>query len=438
MTLVEVPVSVTQVTAGRAGTPAPRGLALRARPRYRKLWLAAVISETGDWLLFVALPLYVLQVSGSALATSTVFLAELLPAVVVGMACGPLIDRRNPGRLLAVVTASQAIVLVPLLWLGPGRLWMVYVVAGVQAAATSITTPAQQAVIPSLVEPRELAVANSMLEMAANAARLIGSPLGGLLLPVLGLHSLVACDGASFLVSAVLLAGCGPARSRSAAAPAAGGRARVDAIREGLHAVRHAPTLLCALVVSFVGAVAQGLFLVLFVLFVLRSLHAGADVVGLLRGVQAVGGVLGGVLVGMWSGRVTPRMLTVCGFAGFGVVSLVTWNSAAVTTETWWYAALFVAVGIPATALAGGLLTGVQLASPPHVLGRVLSLTQVAQAVGQGAGIIVAGLLATEVSLAVLLNAQAACYLACAAVALAGFSRPASRPGGTPPASHRR
>lgn len=404
--------------------PAPP---LRANQGYRRLWSAMAISETGDWLLFIALPLYVLQVSGSALQTSAVFLAELAPAVVVGIVGGPVIDRRNPGRLLTALTSCQAVLLLPLLWLGPDRLWIAYAVAAVQAAITSITTPALQAAVPSLVEPHQLPRANAMAQTASNAGRLIGSPLGGTLLPVLGLDGLVLGDMASFLASAVLLAGCRRASLRSASPRPAGPTSGLTAVGDGVRAIQRNPTLTSALVISFLSAVAQGLFLVLFVLFVLRSLHAGDQVVGLLRGAQAIGGVLGGLLVGTWAKHHAARTLTVGGLAAFGLLSLLTWNSPAITTETWWYLGLFIAVGLPATALVTGLLTGMQRASPRRVLGRVLSLIQVAEALGQGTGILLAGLLSSTVSLTVLLNVQASCYLACAVVAVMGFAPIARR-----------
>ena len=81
-------------------------MTLRGIPSFRRLWTAVAISETGDWLLFIALPVYVFQVSGSAMSTSTVFLAELAPAVVVGTLCGAVIDRRSP----AVGVPATAIV----------------------------------------------------------------------------------------------------------------------------------------------------------------------------------------------------------------------------------------------------------------------------------------------------------------------------------------
>src|ERR1700728_2819757 len=111
------------------GTAAP----WRGNGGYQRVCAAVTVSEIGDWLLFIALPLYVLRVSGSALDTSTVFLAELIPAVVIGTVCGPLIERWNPGRLLGVLTGLQTFVVLPLLWVGPGCVWLVSTVSAVQA-----------------------------------------------------------------------------------------------------------------------------------------------------------------------------------------------------------------------------------------------------------------------------------------------------------------
>ena len=400
-----------------------------ARDRgYRRLWAAVAISQTGDWLLFIALPLWVLHRSGSALATSGVFLAELVPAVVAGIAGGPLIDRFGH-RLLAALTAVQALVLLPLIWIGPGEIWIVYAVAAGQAALTALTTPAQQALVPVLVAADRLPRANALVEAAGNVARLAGSPLGGALLPVLGLGGLVGADAASFVVAAVLLAGCRPARRRSDPAPAphATGMPAATAappaggIRAGWQASRRSPMLFAGLIVSAVAGMAQGLFLVLFVLFVVRSLHAGDGVVGMLRGVQAIGGVAGGIAVAATAARAGNRRLTVWGLAAFGAVSLLCWNSPAFTLAPVWYALLFILVGIPGTASVTGLLSEVQAVCPPDVLGRVLGLAGVAQAGGQGVGVLAAGTLAAAVPLAVLLNVQGCLYLTAAAVAAAGF-----------------
>jgi predicted MFS family arabinose efflux permease len=271
------------------------------------------------------------------------------------------------------------------------------------------------------VRAHELAGANARLEIAGNVARLIGSPLGGLLLGLLGLQALVLGDLVTFVVAALLLSGV---RSPKVHVD----RGARGGVREGWRAIRRSRTLSCALVIAFVGAIAQGLFLVLFVLFVLRTLHGGDALVGLLRGVQAIGGVLGGVIVGAWATRLGARTLAIAGLAGFGVVSLTTWNAPAVTHAPSLYVALFIAVGLPGTALITGLVTGTQSASPAHARGRILSLLTAADALGQGAGILAAGLLAGHLALGVMLNLQAGCYVSCAVVAALAFARAARRP----------
>lgn len=379
---------------------------------------AVTVSEVGDWLMFIALPLVVLRASGSALATSAVFLAELVPAVVVGTACGPLIDRRDPARLLVVLTLVQSLVVLPLLWAGPGRIWLIYAVAATQAAFTSLTTPTQQAVVPNLFATGEVTRVNSLVITAGNVARLVGSPLGGALLPVLGLHGLVIADVASFAMSGALL---GPlikaGRGTPADPPRGDGAGALQAVVDGARAVRGNRMLCAAMAISFLAAVAQGLFLVLFVLFVVRALHAGDGLVGLLRGVQAIGGVLGGLLVAIPWKRASARALASCGLGAFALISAVSWNSPQVTTAAWWYVVLFIAVGIPATALESGLTTAGQQASPAGLRGRTLSLLAVAQAIGQGVGILTAGILSSALALGIILNAQAGCYAACAVIA---------------------
>jgi hypothetical protein len=107
--------------------------------------------------------------------------------------------------------------------------------------------------------------------------------------------------------------------------------------------------------------------------------------------------------------------------SGSALSTSLTWNSPAITDRTWWYAALFIAVGVPATATATGLITGTQRAAPPRVRGRVLSLIQVTEALGQGTGIVLAGLLSSSIPLTLMLDAQASVYLASAIVAAASF-----------------
>ena len=182
------------------------GWALLRRRDFGLLWAGGLISETGDWFLLVGLPVWVFKVTGSSLVTATVFLVGLLPSLVVGPLAGVLVDRWDRRRTLVAVSLAEAVFLLPLLAVdGPDRLWIVYLVMAVEASLGQLNDPARNALVPSLVSRDDLVAANALIGLNSNLARLVGSPLGGVLVELAGLPGLVIGDAISFLVGAALL-----------------------------------------------------------------------------------------------------------------------------------------------------------------------------------------------------------------------------------------
>src|SRR3954466_622519 len=83
-------------------------LALFRRRNFVLVWLAGLISETGDWLLITGLPIYVFAVTGSTLTTATVFIVEMVPVVLLSSVAGVLVDRWNHRRTMILVSLGQA------------------------------------------------------------------------------------------------------------------------------------------------------------------------------------------------------------------------------------------------------------------------------------------------------------------------------------------
>ena len=197
------------------------------------------MSDLGDWMLRIGLPVFVFQLTGSALTTATVFVVETVPAVLVGQVAGVLVDRVDRRRIIIVGTLLQAVLLLPLLAVrSADELWIVYLVAAGEAVLASICGPATLALVPSLVEPAQLASANALSAVSQNIARLVGSPVGGLAVAVGGLTAVVIVDALTFVAVAVLVAGItdhgrGPVGEREAKAAAAKARTRGRRRRPG-------------------------------------------------------------------------------------------------------------------------------------------------------------------------------------------------------------
>jgi MFS family permease len=398
-----------------------------AIPAFRRLWAAGLISDTGDWLLFIALPLVVFQLTGSALGTSVAFLLELVPAVVLAPLAARLIARFDRRWIMVAVNVGQALALLPLLWVDEAAdLPVAYAVIFVHASLSTLFEPAKNTLLPDLVDTGRLVSANALIGLNQNLGRLIGGPLGGVLLAVGDLGLIVVVDAITYVISAVLVA-----TLPAAAVPATHVETESDPVAEapdgrpmGLLAALRIPRLRGAYAIILVSSIAQGMFLVLFVLFALGPLQGSDADVGLLRGIQAIGAIVAGVLLGFVVRGSSPRALTAASLFAFGALSLVTWNLPAVTTAVWPYVLLFAAVGAPGVIMVAGLMSALQEESAPRQRGAVFAAVGLVGAVGQAAGILLGALSDGPVGLLPLLELQGGLYLVSGVIALLWLPRP--------------
>ncbi|MEV5719033.1 MFS transporter [Amycolatopsis mediterranei] len=376
-------------------------------PGFARLWVAAFFGETAEWMLQVALPIYVFQRTGSAATTALSIVLGLLPAVLLSPAAGVVADRWNRRAVLFGVCCGLAVVALPLL-AEPG-VTVVYAVMAAQAALASVFEPARNALVPELVGIADVTAANGLMSVNGSVARLAGGWAGGALLGFGGLADVITGYLAVLVVAAALLA----KPFRRVAAPAAAPvrepvvRAWLDGLRELTHNRRLARTGLALVLTSL----AQGMFLVLFVVYVLNVLGGSEADAGLLRGVQALGGLAAGFALATVARRVAPAALLGWGALALGLLSAVIWNLAPVTTALGVYAGLFALAGAPGVVAGAGTLSEIQRAVAPERAGRVLSTTFAAMATFTTAGALLAGALVATTGVAALLNVQAGVYV---------------------------
>ncbi|MEV6443763.1 MFS transporter [Amycolatopsis sp. NPDC051716] len=376
-------------------------------PAFARLWVAAFFGETAEWMLQVALPIYVFQRTGSAATTALSIVLGLLPTVLLSPVAGVVADRWNRRAVLFGVCCGLAVVALPLL-AEPG-VTVVYAVMAAQAACASVFEPARNALVPELVGVAEVTAANGLMSVNGSVARLAGGWAGGALLGFGGLTDVITGYLAVLVVAAALLAK--PFRRVAAPAPAAPREPVVRAWLDGLRELTHNRRLARPGLALVLTSLAQGMFLVLFVVYVLDVLGGSEADAGLLRGVQAIGGLAAGFAVATVARRVAPVALLGWGALGLGLLSAVIWNLAPVTTALGVYAGLFALAGAPGVAVGAGTLSEVQRAVAPERAGRVLSTTFAAMATFTTVGALLAGALVATTGAAVLLDVQAGVYV---------------------------
>ncbi len=294
-------------------------LKLLCQQNFGCVWLAGFVSTIGDFALFIALPFYIYDLTGSALLTGGMFVAQTLPSLLWGSLAGVFVDRWDRRRTMIVADLTRAAVLLLLLQVH-SRDWiaLVYVAAFIESSMSQFFNPAKSALVPQLVDEQELLGANSLTAMGDALPRLVGPALGGVLLATLGFNSVIWVDTISYLISAALLflVVLAPRpTTETAAVPSTSAFAAVwQEWREGVQLVRANQLVSSLFVVFGLLMFGQGILNVLLVPFVKSVLHAGAIELGQIVTAQGVGGLVGSFVIGRLGKTFQPiKIIGVCG-----------------------------------------------------------------------------------------------------------------------------
>ena len=154
---------------------------------YRLLWGSQALSAFGINASTIALPLLVLALTGSPVATGLVLGTSTAAQLLAGLPAGALTDRWNRKKVMLGCEAAQAIaaasLVVALLW-GVASVAFIAVVAAVMGACSALFEPAEDACLPSLVPGEQLSTAVAMNSARGHLAQLSGTAAGGFLFAV--------------------------------------------------------------------------------------------------------------------------------------------------------------------------------------------------------------------------------------------------------------
>jgi MFS family permease len=375
-----IPAEMTETQAAAAGVRRESPYLRLVRNRnFSLLWVGQLVSLFGEKIHTIALGFLVYEATGgSALEVGLTFAATAVPNVLLGPLAGTLVDRWNRRTTMAICDIVRAALLLAVPFVIQVDVSLVYVMAFLIATVTLLFRPAKTAVIPAIVQERDLVTANSASSVADTAADLLGLPLAGVLIGALmgSLQIAFVLGASTYLVSAVLIWAMHVPRQELIETPMRV-RSLWDEMVEGWNFLRHQVELFSNTIISTIAQLAVGAEIVATIPYTQEVLDTRPGLppettYALLLSAVALGSVLGGIGVGWLGDRVRKGPMTIVGFIGMGLSLVVAGfvREPLVAIGVFFFTGLFNMVFIIPT------ITLFQQRTPQRLMGRVVSSRQ--------------------------------------------------------------
>jgi MFS family permease len=369
-----------------------RALAAFGYRDFRILWLGAFTSTVGNWMQKVAQAWLVFELTGSSFYLGLDDFLGQLPILLLTLIGGVVADRHDRRQVLIgsqIVQMSTAFTLAALVFFDAVHVAWILTLSFIAGLGQAFGGPAYQALIPSLVEKKDLPNAIALNSIQFNLARVIGPLLAGATLAAWGSAVCFGLNGLSFLVVIFALLGLAHAHVKPTVQ-----KPLLDELRGGL---RYAKGESAIVALTVLGGLTTflGLPLLTFLPVFAKDVFGG-DINRFSHMMAFSGaGAVCGALVTAWLGRFRHMGWTLLAILGlFGALT----TGFALSRVGWLSNLLLFLTG--ATLLMTFSMTAslVQLIVPDHLRGRVMSIYMVAFRGGMPLGSLAAGYVASWTS----------------------------------------
>jgi MFS family permease len=341
---------------------------LLAQRQFMRFWLARIFGVSGHQMLMLAISWHLYELTGSAWDLGLVGLIQFIPALLMALPAGQVVDRLHRGRIFAtcmMVLALVAVLLGVTTWQGQASRELIFAVALVLGVTRAFQMPAQQAITPLLVPKALFQRAIAMSSTGVEVSIICGPALGGLLY-LSGALTVYAVCAVLFTCSTLLTLWV---RYDHVVRPNSMGWQSLFA---GVAFVWERKLLLGAISLDLF-AVLLGGATALLPIFARDILHVGPDGLGLLRSAPAAGALCMSVVMTRWPIKRHVGYKLLAAVAVFGVASVVFGLSEHFVLSLMALAACGAADNISVVTR----LTLMQLETPDEMRGRVAAVNGV-------------------------------------------------------------
>ncbi|MCS7009915.1 MAG: MFS transporter, partial [Anaerolineales bacterium] len=289
-------------------------------PRYRTLWLGMLISFSGSQMQVAALHWHIRTLSEepNPLSLGGIGLARILPILFFSFFGGPAADTFNRRRILFLTQSAMTLTAFLLFLMTLSQrinLGWIYALTAFQAAAVAFDSPARQAMIPNIVDRKDLPNAFSLSSIAMNTGSILGPTLAGVVIATLGQEYTYLFNALSFLAVILALVVIGPVSQDMSRASGV----NLQAARDGFRFIFSKPIIFSTMLLDFVATffVSANTMMPIIARDYLRVGEIGY---GWLSSAQAIGAVLAGTVISQFptlrrQGPILLAAVTVFGLA---------------------------------------------------------------------------------------------------------------------------
>jgi MFS family permease len=362
---------------------------LRDSRNLRLLILGEVFSSLGAQAALVAIPYQIFTITHSAALVGVLGVVELVPIVTCSLLAGAIADRVERRRLMFTAQAlisTAATLLAAGAFIGHPPVEVVYVLAALLAAGSTIDNVTRSAIIPALAGDR-LRAALSLNYGLYQVAAVVGPGLGGVMIATLGVGAAYAADAFGFLVMVGVtfaLPPLPPGATHAEHPPL------LRSIAEGLAFVKRNRALMGSFAIDLV-AMTFGMPRALFAVLALTVYHAGASGTGLLYAAVSAGASVAALTTG-WVEHVNRLGRVVIG-------AVIAWGlaiAAAGAMPSLWPAALLLAVAGAADSVSAVCRSIInQTTTPEELRGRMSAIFMLVVTSGPRLGDLESGIAAS-------------------------------------------
>ena len=390
------------------------------------VWTAGLISMMGDWILWIVLPIRIYELTGSSFETAGLVASLVAPQIVFGSFAGVFVDRWDRRRTMMFASllpggGDRSLLLVD----ARGMIWIAYPVIARLGDALHVLGAGRER-FPASARARVRARPGERPQRAQQQPR-TACRAGARRRPLPrgwadarhGRRRGDVCLAA--LLLALVRVGGRPETAEHADEPttASGALARVGhEWVDGLRSIRRSRPVTVILAVAGATAIGEGIFSVMFLIWITEALSGGVPQLGWFMSAQAVGGLLGALVIGFFARRFTPERLFGFGLLAFGILDLVLFNYPLVLSGLALGLVLIVLVGIPSVAAMSGRQTLLQRDVPDQYRGRVFAALGTTSAALMLVATLTAGIVGETVGPIAMLNVQGAAYIVSGVVVL--------------------